>query len=88
MADTKKNSRTTKTSTPRTKTATRHSDAEATSGPGTESRADGPGQDDGDIRAQIARRAYAISQSESAGSAEDNWIRAEREVHGRTGAET
>jgi hypothetical protein len=38
---------------------------------------------DGDLRSQIARRAYEISQSESAGSEEENWLRAERELSGQ-----
>jgi hypothetical protein len=36
--------------------------------------------DDGDLRSRVARRAYEISQSESAGSEEENWLRAEREL--------
>jgi hypothetical protein len=39
---------------------------------------------DGDLRSQIARRAYEISQGESAGSEEENWLQAERELSGRT----
>jgi len=39
---------------------------------------------DGDLRSQIARRAYEISQSETAGSEEENWLRAERELSGQT----
>jgi hypothetical protein len=35
-----------------------------------------------DLRAQIARRAYEISQSDAAASEEENWLRAEREVTG------
>jgi hypothetical protein len=38
--------------------------------------------DDGDLRSRIARRAYEISQSESADSEEENWLRAERELSG------
>ena len=32
---------------------------------------------------QIARRAYEISQSSSAGTPEENWYRAERELRAR-----
>ena len=39
---------------------------------------------DGDLRSQIARRAYEISQGESAGSEEENWLRAERELSGQS----
>ena len=33
-----------------------------------------------DTRERIAERAYLISQSEQAGSDEENWLRAEREL--------
>jgi hypothetical protein len=33
---------------------------------------------------EIAARAYEISQSDAAGSEEQNWLRAEQELHGRT----
>jgi hypothetical protein len=39
--------------------------------------------DDGDLRSQIARRAYEISQAEDAGHEEENWLRAERELSGK-----
>ena len=39
--------------------------------------------DEPDDYASIARRAYEISQSEEAGTAEENWRRAEREIHER-----
>jgi hypothetical protein len=42
----------------------------------------GAAGDDADLQTRIARRAYEISQSESAGDAADNWLRAEREVRG------
>jgi hypothetical protein len=38
---------------------------------------------DGDLRSQIARRAYEISQSASAGDDEENWLRAERELRAK-----
>jgi hypothetical protein len=36
-----------------------------------------------DMREQIARRAYELSQGRDAGSEEENWLRAEREVSDR-----
>jgi hypothetical protein len=35
---------------------------------------------DESLRSEIARRAHEISQSDTAGSDEENWLRAEREV--------
>jgi hypothetical protein len=32
---------------------------------------------------EIAARAYEISQSDAAGTEEENWLRAEQELHGR-----
>jgi hypothetical protein len=32
---------------------------------------------------EIAARAYEISQSDAAGSSEENWLRAEQELRGR-----
>jgi hypothetical protein len=42
-----------------------------------------PPQDDD----AIARRAFEISESEDAGTPEENWLRAERELRGGAGGE-
>jgi hypothetical protein len=42
----------------------------------------GAAGDDADLQTRIARRAYEISQGESAGDAADNWLQAEQEVRG------
>jgi hypothetical protein len=41
-----------------------------------------PSDDDALNEDAIARRAYEISQSNEAGTPEENWARAERELHG------
>ncbi len=72
----------TKPAKPRRRAATPKSADGQPPGPAAASRAEGAGldPDDGDLRSQIARRAYLISQSEHAGSPEEDWIRAEREL--------
>ena len=48
---------------------------------------DSPGLAGGDAEAEerIRERAYAISQGDDAGSDLENWLRAERELHGGGG---
>jgi hypothetical protein len=48
--------------------------------PTAESTDDGDGDPDQVMRERIAERAYWISQSEEAGSDEENWLRAEEEL--------
>jgi hypothetical protein len=43
---------------------------------------DGEGGDDDE---PVRRRAYELSQGEDAGTPEENWLRAEEELRGRTG---
>jgi hypothetical protein len=67
---------------PRTRAAKPKTPGEQAPEPGVANRAADAelNPDDGDLRSQIARRAYLISQSEHAGTPEENWIRAEREL--------
>lgn len=48
--------------------------------PTAESIEDGDAESEQVMRERIAERAYWISQSEDAGSDEENWLRAEREL--------
>ena len=45
-----------------------------------ESIDNGDGDSEQVLRERIAERAYSISQSEEAGSDEENWLRAEQEL--------
>jgi hypothetical protein len=65
---------------PRTRTSDRQSAGDQKAGarkqPARKSRA----RDREVLPSDVAERAYSISQSESAGSPEENWLRAEQEL--------